>query len=238
MGVIIFNGVSSTSVNIEVEHQPSYVIPERDFEFIHVPGRNGDFLIDSGGYKNVPQSYDISFINGERDYFPAALAVSQWLNSAPGYARLEDSYDPLFYRMAAYHKNVKLTDLLGMAGRATIDFNCKPQKFLKTGDNPVTIDTSGDAITNPLDQGARPIITVYGSGAGTLHVGSYEIIFDNIEGSVTVDSEVEDCYKNGSTVSNAVTLTDGYPVLGAGNTGIEFSGGITSVSIIPKWWSL
>lgn len=239
MGVITWNGVASTSVNIQVEHQPHYNIAERDYEYIHVPGRNGDFLIDSGGWKNVKQSYDICFIDFDLlDFFHAAHRVASWLSSAPGYAVLTDTYDPLYYRLATFDSDQKLTDLLGKAGRATIEFNCKPQRFLLSGDDAIRISTSGSSVTNPLDMPSRPLITVYGTGAGTLHVGSYEVIFDSISESVTVDSEVEDCYKAGSTASNAVTLTDGYPILGIGNTGIEFSGGITHVDVVPKWWTL
>ena len=47
MGVIVFNGISSKDVGIEVETFPEYTIPEREYEAIHVPGRNGDVIIDN-----------------------------------------------------------------------------------------------------------------------------------------------------------------------------------------------
>lgn len=237
MGVITFNGVPSTDANIEVEHQPDYPIAERDFELVHVPGRNGDFLIDSGSYKNVNLEYDIAFIDKDLDFFQGAHKVSKWLHSAPGYARLEDTYDPLYYRLALYKENLRITDILGKAGRATITFNAKPQRFLKSGDTAVTV-ASGSSITNLLDKPSRPIITVRGSGDGELDIGDQHFTFTGISGYITVDSEVEDCYKNYVTVSNAVEMSSGYPVLKVGSTGVTFSGGITSVEIVPKWWTL
>ena len=238
MGVITFNGVPSTDANIEVEHQPDYPIAERDFELVHVPGRNGDFLIDMGAYQNVDLEYDIAFIDQDLDFFQGAHKVSKWLHSAPGYARLEDTYDPLYYRMALYKENLRITDILGKAGRATITFNAKPQRFLKDGDIAVTISESGQVITNPLDKESKPIITVYGSGDGDLMIGSYHITISDISEYLTIDSEVEDCYKGSNTVPGQVVLESGYPKLQVGDNGITFSGGITSVSVIPKWWTL
>lgn len=237
MGVITYNGIPSTDVNIEVEHQPNYRFATRDFELVHVPGRNGDFLIDLGGYKNVQMAYDIAFISDDRDFFIDAHKVSRWLHSASGYARLEDTYDPLFYRMASYYESSNMKDLLGQAGRVTINFDCKPQRFLKEGDNPITI-SSGDTITNPLDQPSRPIITVYGTGDGELMVGSCHITLSDISEYLTIDSEVEDSYKAGSTVSGQVVLEQGYPILPVGDTGITFSGGIDHIEVVPKWWTL
>lgn len=238
MGVITFNGVTSTSVNIEVEHQPHYVIAERDFEFVHVPGRNGDFLIDSGSYKNVKQSYDIAFINDDLDFFSAAHEVSRWLSSAPGYAVLVDSYDPLYYRLATYHANTKLTDLLGMAGRATIEFTCKPQRFLLSGDTATSITTSGTTITNPLDKPSKPQIVVHGSGNGEFMIGNYHVTITGIQEGMTIDSEVEDCYLNGATVANAVVFESGYPLLDTGESLVTFNGGISSLDVTPRWWTL
>lgn len=237
MGVIIFNNIPSTDANIEVEHYPSYQIAERDFEMVHVPGRNGDFLIDLGGFKNSQVAYEIAFITENRNYFQDVHSVVSWLHSAPGYARLEDTYDPLYYRFAAYHEAANLNDILGQAGRATITFDCKPQRFLKEGDAAVEMDT-GDTITNPLDQPSRPIITVYGDGDGELMIGSYHITISDMSDYLTIDSEVEDCYKGGSTVSGQVVLETGYPVLPVGETGITFSGGIDHIEVVPKWWTL
>ena len=41
MGVITFNGITSSSVGVEVETFPNYVAPQKDYEVIHIPGRNG-----------------------------------------------------------------------------------------------------------------------------------------------------------------------------------------------------
>ena len=37
MGIVMFNGKSSKDVGIEVETFPTYDVPEKEFEVIHVP---------------------------------------------------------------------------------------------------------------------------------------------------------------------------------------------------------
>ena len=60
MGVITFNGIASDKLDIQVEHPPGYETPKKDYEIVHVPGRNGDVYIDKGSYQNVSRTYDIA----------------------------------------------------------------------------------------------------------------------------------------------------------------------------------
>lgn len=237
MGIIMFNGVSSQDYHIQVEHPPGYDFPERDYEIVHVPGRNGDIVLDKGSYQNKDRSYEIA-IGSEDRFFPEmANDISEWLHSAVGYARLEDSYEPEYYRMAMYKEENDIENILFHAGRATIKFNCKPQRFLKSGDISIKV-SSGDVLKNPTRQEAAPIITVYGYGTGLLNVGGYVVNISSIATAVTINSEIQDCYNGAVNRNYTITLGNGYPKLKKGENEISFSGGITSVEVIPKWWTL
>jgi len=238
MGVIIFNGVSSIEHGILVEHPPNYDTAEKDCEVIHVPGRNGDIVIDSNSYKNVPRVYNIAVGSTSRPYAVIANEITGWLHSASGYARLEDSYEPDYYRLAMYKEARSLSNTFGHAGRATINFDCKPQRFFKSGDTSVVVPT-GQPIWNPTFFLALPIITVNGNGAGVLRIGSYTITISELDGYLTINSDIEDTYKGTVNKNSSITLTDSeYPKLVGGNNVISFTSGITSVSIVPKWWTL
>lgn len=139
MGVIIFNGLSSKDYHIQVEHPPGYDIPEREFEAIHVPGRNGDILIGKNTYQNVTRSYEISFGSVKEKFPEMARRVSEWLHSTTTYARLEDSYEPEYFRLAVCSSGLSIENILFHGGRTTIEFNCKPQRFLKIGEKNDTI---------------------------------------------------------------------------------------------------
>lgn len=237
MGVIIFNGQSTKDLNIVVEQPPSYQMPEKDYDVTHIPGRNGDIVIDNGSYQNVTRSYEIAIGELDGDFATMANSISEWLHSASGYVRLEDSYEPSYYRLAYYSDSVEVENILSNAGKCTIDFNCKPQRFLKTGDTKTTF-TSAGTITNPTIFTSLPIINVKGSGKGVLRVGEYVVTISSISTSVTIDSEIQDAYKGTENKNSTITLDKGFPKLVKGNNSISFTGGITSVEVIPKWWTL
>lgn len=237
MGIITFNGVSSKDLGIQVEHPPGYQTPVKDYDKIHVPGKNGDVIVYKGSYKNVSRSYGIAIGNLERDYTEMANSVSEWLNSTNGYARLEDSYEPEYYRLAIYEESMSLSNLFHHGGRATINFNCKPQRFLKSGDHKIIISTN-TSLKNPTKFDSLPIITVRGSGSAELQIGAYHVSITDIGESIVIDSEIQDCYSGTINKNPYVKLVNGYPKLSQGVNEISFSGDITEVEVIPKWWTL
>mgnify|MGYP007022361909 CR=1 FL=1 len=141
MGIVIFNGVSSTDLHTLVQHPPEYAFPEKDCETTHVPGRNGDIIIDTGTWKNVNRTYNLAIDARQVSYTEVASRLVQWLHSASTYARLEDSYEPDFYRMAIYKDQGSISNIFSKAGTIDVTFNCKPQRYFKSGEEP-TIFTS------------------------------------------------------------------------------------------------
>ena len=235
MGVITFNNIDSSFYNIQVESPPSYIMPERDYEVIHIPGRSGDIVIAKKSYKNVPRPYRIAVGSHTESYDTQVQGISEWLHSASGYARLEDTYEPDVYRMAMYTEENEISNIYNQAGRTTITFNCKPQRFLKAGDDVIKITASG-TIQNKTYQTALPIIDVKGAGEGILTINGNPIEISSIAGNITINSEIQDVYSHTINSNDKVIFSKGFPVLTPGNNTIAFSGGITSVEVTPKWW--
>lgn len=236
--MITWNGITSDSLNCIVERYPVYTIPKRKQSTISVPGRNGDLLLQQQAYNNYKQEYDI-YLSGPRNNSElpdVARAVAAWLNVG-GYQKLIDDYTPNSYRMAFFQGPLDLENTFNLYGRATIEFNCKPQRFLNIGDMAQTISTSGGTITNPTAFNAKPIITVYGSGAATLQVGEYVCTLSSIDEYITLDSDTENAYSGTTNLNNTVTIPE-FPELVPGATTVTWTGGITSVQIIPRWWTL
>lgn len=238
MGELIYNGKSSRAIGLEVETYPNYFVPRRSYEKIKVPGRNGDLLIDNGSWENGKRTYEVSIGSFTRHYYDMAIAVSTWLHSSNAtYSRLEDSYEPDYYRLAAYLNDFDLSNLFNHGGRATLEFDCKPQRFLKTGDTKISFSKSS-SILNPTGFPSLPIITVYGTGTGTLKVGDCSVTILNIKNQIIVDSEIQDAYLNDTNRNSEIETPNGFPKLNPGLTKIEFSGGITKVDVVPKWFTL
>lgn len=237
MGVVIFNGVASLDYGIVVEHPPEYQTPAKDYEVIHIPGRNGDLVIDNGSYQNVERSYQIAIGDPKKDFTEMANRIAEWLNSASGYARLEDSYEPEYYRMAMFQEEVSIENILQHAGRATVHFQCKPQRFLKSGEEAVRVSDSL-VLRNPTGFSSLPVITVYGVGSGKLCVGDQEITISDINGPLVLDSEIQDVYSGSTNRNSDVVLSNGFPKLASGENYIVCNGGITYMEVIPRWWTL
>ena len=237
MGVIYFNGISSEKYGVLVEHPPGYSYPEKEIEFVHIEGRNGDLTIDKGSYQNVTRSYDLAVGDESVKFSKLANNLSSWLHSSRGYARLEDTYEPDYFRMAIYSEGNDIENILQHAGRVTVEFNCKPQRFLKSGDIPLRI-TNNKSLFNPTNFESNPLIVVNGSGNGTIKIGDYTITVNGITSGMCIDSELMDVYKGSTNLNSKVVLPNSFPRLVKGENTIQFSGGVTSLEVTPRWWTL
>lgn len=231
-----FNGARSIDKGLTIEYCPPVRTGKRVVEKISVPGRNGDLVIDTGVYGNYIQPYEIWFKDKLRGTTRAARDIAQWLLSGIGYMRLEDTYDPEVFRLAMFTGPFDVENWMLTHGRATLEFDCQPQRWLKNGQLPVDVQ-SGQILINTW-QPAKPLIQVTGTGDGTLVVGGSTISISDMTGAITLDSETEDAYSGTENLNNNVQVNGGYPILQNGETAVSFSGGITAVQITPRWWSL
>ena len=123
----------------------------------------------------------------------------------------------------------------------SIEFNCKPARFLKVGERAVPFTAAG-SLRNPTFHKSFPKLTVTVSGSGTLTVGDQTISISGLANStkVVIDSELQDVYEEGSltNLNSKVSFSDGFPLLISGLNTITFTGSITSVEVIPRWWIL
>lgn len=239
MGIVVFNNKSSKDIGLEVETFPEYNVPEKIYEVIHVPGRNGDVVIDTGTYGNVPRTYKVSIATYDLVSYSLKMAqVAEWLHSASGYARLEDSYDEDFYRFAYYNEQVSIENLFNEAGRADINFICKPQRYFKSGEIPILF-TSDGALHNETNNPALPLLNIVTNNTeGTVYIGSHAFTIEAGAGTnITVDCELQNAYHNGENKNNFIILDgENMPSIDPGNQAIAFTGGIQSVEVIPRWW--
>lgn len=236
MGVIRFAGRNSSDLAVVVEYYPDYPAPARKQERVSVPGRNGDLLFAQAAYDNYTQIYDV-YLSAERPRLPrVAAAVADWLLSPSGYQRLEDTYMPEVYRMAAFAGPLDITNIFNRFGRAKLEFDCKPQKWLKTGERPINITASGQLLHNP-GQPALPLITVYGTGAGTITAGGVTVQIKSLDGSLTLDCDLQDAYK-GTQNKNSTISAPEFPTLPPGDSAVTWTGGITRAEVVPRWWIL
>lgn len=235
-----FGNKSTQDFCMHVERYPRKSIPRRKMKTFSIAGRSGDLHALEDAWENYIQPYDVYF-HGDESAPELAHKVAAWLMRGNGYQKLLDTYDPGYYRMALVEGPMDIENILNRYGRCTIQFNCAPQSFLVSGDNPVPFEAAG-SLYNDTAFESRPIITVSGEGAGTVTVGSRTVEIKAISEPIILDCEMLQAYSQpgeGAPVNqNGNIYAPVFPTLSPGENVISFSGGITGVEIIPRWWTL
>lgn len=234
-GKIFFGGKYSDEFGIYIEKPPSVKWPEYEYEHEKVLGKNGDILKDPRRYSNVTAEYDISAYD-YTDYKSVSKKVSEWLHRETNgsYLRLEDSYEPDIYRLAVYEEENQLDNILGKAGKCKIAFNCKPQKFLISGDSSIEMASPQKVITNPTNHSSVPIIKIYGTGK--LHINDIEIVVLANYNCIILDCETYNAVDTVGRNMNRFMYCMKSIVLKPGANAISYEDGIEKVEIIPRWW--
>ena len=164
-----------------------------------------------------------------------------WLMGAGANARLEDEYDPEHFRLATFIGPMDIENTLNRYGRCVVAFDCAPQSFLKIGEIPVDFENPGP-LYNPTAFAALPMIYVRGNGAGTVTVGGTVVTVKEIEGELILDCDLLNAYIDGGeglpqNKNNCIYAPE-FPKLMPGENMVAWSGDITGVTIIPRWWEL
>lgn len=236
----VFAGKASSDFGLYVERYPQQGAPSRKVTTVSVPGRNGDLHFCDGSFENYEQVYKCYF-RGCSAMPVHAHAVKEWLMGTTRYQRLEDAYDPDHFRLAVYNGPMDIENHLNRYGRCKVKFDCKPQSYLKSGEIPVAF-TSANELHNSTAFPAKPLITVYGTGAGTLTIGATTVEIKAMEDVLILDSETENAYRqvgNGAPENkNRDIYAPVFPELLSGSNAVSWTGDITKIEIIPRWWTL
>lgn len=175
-----FDGVNSRQYGVYITGGGVFNAPERNVEMIDIAGRNGSFVLDKGSFLNIEVTYPASIVaDNETDFANAMSNLRNYLCSKVGYVRLEDDYNPNEYRMAVYKSGLDVDHDILTAGEFEIVFECKPQRFLKSGETATSV-SSGSSIWNPTRFEARPQLQVKGYGnisinGNNLNVGNVPV---------------------------------------------------------------
>ncbi|MBR2555159.1 MAG: hypothetical protein IKE94_09890 [Aeriscardovia sp.] len=234
MHFLTFAGKRSIDFNIRISGEGTYDRPKRKTTSYDVAGRNGSLILDENSFDNIDITYPAFVI----DDMPERIQnFANYMSSFAGYQRIEDTYHPDVYRLGQYKTDftVKTSGHMNRQGEFNITFNCKPQRFLKSGEIAITFESAGN-IWNRTNFDAQPLIRVYGSGAGTVGIGPYLITITDIDEYVDIDCELMDAYKGTLNCNNNVAFNADSFKIPTGVNGVNFTGLITSVIVTPRYF--
>lgn len=231
---IVFAKKPSTDFDIfAADNLTKFSAAQRRAETIPIPGRNGDLTILDGSYDNIPIKYKLYV---SKDIKSRILAFRNHLNINTGYQRLEDTFAPDEYRMARFLSlfEVETSDRKNAAFE--IEFDCMPQRFLRTGEQVITL-TSSSSIHNQNYTTSRPLVRVY--GIGTVTIGGLPIQLTANASYTDIDCETESAYRGSTNLNSSIVLQNGkFWELKPGSNSVTLGSGVTRVEITPRYWIL
>lgn len=231
--VLIYGGRSFAEFNTFFDGSKSFGTPEKEYDIISIPGRNGDLSIFKNRYKDI----EITFPCFIRTNFVENFRhLTEYLNSLNGYQRLESSKEPNYFRKALFLGAVNpSTGAFLHSGSFDISFRVNPQRWLKWADEWIEFGDDGSGnwtIENVTNMPAKPIIEFFGNGSIEFQKDDEAQSFasitvtDNTENSLYIDCETFDCWREDRGVitnkNSAVTFV-GDPELKVGSNTLIYS---------------
>ena len=243
---LLIDGKPTKDFGVYLSGDGTFKAAEKNLEEFTIPGRNGTFHYKSDTYKNVIVPYDCFIF---KDFKRNVAALRSFLLSREGYVRIEDTHHPDEFRMGIYHEEFApdvFDDLT--AAQFTLNFDCKPERWLKSGERPIEFTSNGN-LYNPTYFTAKPLIRAYGT-AGV--VGDFNIFTPSTtngikvlipsEGYIDIDCETQEAYVGTTSYNSNVSyhVANVKRELSSIVPGLNRVGflNLTKLVITPRWWTL
>ena len=207
----IFDGENSRTYGVYVTDVEVFGAPVRNVEMISIPGRNGSFALDKGSYENIQVTYKCAMgCESQADFNAGISAFRNMLASRTGYKRLEDEINTSEYRMACFRGGISVPTLNKETATFDVVFDCKPQRYLKSGETAVSV-ASGGTISNPTLYDAHPMLQVWGYGG--LAINGEPLAINSVPvGQIVLENSYYSGWQSGH-ISKSVN----YPALNNGD---------------------
>lgn len=213
---------------------PDMVRPTRKGTVTQIAGTNREVVEMEYAWKAYDQTYTMVVGDGSDDCVGDAIDAVAEVLYKDGWQTLEDDYDTDHFRLAYFKESWDIENRYTRLGKFDITFHCRPERFLNSGNTPVSV-SSGGVITNPTAYKAKPLIHITGSGNGTLTINGGTMSFTSIVDYLNIDCDTMNVYRLITENRNNL-MTGEFPVLHSGDNSVSFTGGITGVEITPRWW--
>ena len=228
------DGIDARSVGIHLQAPVEFSEAVPVVQVQSIPGRNGDLVWETGSYEN--RSGSASCFCLQKDVEKAISSAGRFLMGKKGYRRLETSDDPDHFWLARVENSPQIAMRLRTLAPFDVGFDCKPQRFLKDGEQKITLYSDG-SIYNPYGQTSLPLIVAHCHGNGSIIVDDSTVEINRIDGVVYLDSETQNAYSGFENVNSKI-FCENFPALKSGTTKIYIDGDIEKIEMIPRWWEL
>ena len=217
----IFNGINSKDRGIIVNSLPSISKPEKRYEEIDVPGRNGKLYIDQKSYEAF--SYEITCTMMPDSNM---RVLSSWLNGE-GELILSTELDK-FYK-AIVKDQIDYEQVYRVCNQFKIHFEIQPIALsVKEKVLFLTEETMIDIQDSTYN--TSPYIKLEGSGEINLSINNTQIAIHKIEEYIEFDCEIEEAFKGEKSCNQDIECVE-FPKLQPGKNTISWTGNCTGLTL-------
>lgn len=256
------DGVDARNFGIYLQKPIEFSEARPVVEIQSIPGRNGDLVFETGSYEN--RTGIASCFCLQKDVEKAISAAGRFLMAKHGYRRLETSDDPDHFWLARIENSPAIAQRMRTLAPFEISFDCKPQRFLKSGEEKIVIPFNGGNylhidLFNNFGFPSKPLFHIrFGEkeiqavGINVLHevqqngvVPSKRITAIGItDKDLYIDCDIHDAYSETGNQNKHIWAYD-FPSFEPGQNQINVDldlGGVVGtgeyVEITPRWWEL
>lgn len=225
----VLDDISSAQYGICLQRWPSFSAPKARVNKVTVSGRNGDLIFYDGSYDNIEGTLSC-FVLHEQTY-DAVADANKWLCKS-GYRRLTYDGDVEAYRLARVVNGAEIAVRMKRLDPFEIKLDCKPQRFLLSGEIPILFSSSG-VFDCPAYEGL-PLLKV--TGNGHISLNDVQITISGTTGSFYIDCETQNAYVGMTNMNNKISAEE-FPKIVGGENELYLSG-VESVEITPRWYTV
>ena len=241
-----WNGVRCTEHGMVVLNQPKLIRPLERTSKVTIPGRGGSLTLTEGDdiYDDITLACDCCvrdpFTPGGSEHESRIAEINGWLRGSGKIAfavRPNGWYEGRVSNQISFEKILRGNPHMSFQ----VQFRCSPYFYLADGLKPVAMSGSV-TLCNAGNVSSLPLITVRGSGDGSVTVAGDTILTIYLADLGSVPGIVLDCDAKVaySTGNDGITLlgsrvSGDWPVFPTGTFSVITDGDISSVEIVPRW---
>lgn len=196
-----FNNQDFDRLGLYVEKYPDRQIPAKKFNVYDVPGQSGRIYVPQGAnaFENVTQNYEV-FVKDTSALQDILSKIAYFLLTPNEPVELRDSYDASVYRLAMFIGGGDWANSLNKYGKATLSFDCGPQRYdyppttsidtLPSGANGTASIGTGLPRGNGYIDDPTPLIKI-SSPSGWSSTDELVVIIENMVTSETTQLKLE-----------------------------------------------
>lgn len=242
---ITIDGVSNEDIGVTLQGSLYVSAPEPNLQIYKIPGRNGNIIETDGTFKN--RTAKVSAYIYKDDMVREDMSkVYEWLFSTKGYRKLATTSDPDHFMLASVISGGDIVDKINKMIPFDIVFDCRPERFLNTGDE--WLFRNGTVgIRNNTKYDSKPLFKVFGPFRITVNGATVTMTDSDFEGASVAffdtDLQTITTYDYGDNPVNCIYVSERIVLPANKTSNIIFestseSDTVNNFNIKPRWWEL